>query len=120
VPKKCDKNNDSDSPSDSDKAEGPVPKPTSYPKEKNPKCKLFGCGCGWMGLGFGPGCNDPSFVIPTPCGLFGCKPCMFFGNCPGGSKDGLIGYDGYCPEGGCEKCPTEICGGKRYLCTSCM
>ncbi|EMD94710.1 glycoside hydrolase family 18 protein [Bipolaris maydis C5] len=109
VPKKCDKDGESDSPSDSDRDDPKVkPKPTSRPKEKNPRCKLFGCGCGWMGLSFGPGCPGLEIEITSPCGLFGCNPCVFFG-CPGTQPSGIIGYDGYCPGGGCEPCPPEIC-----------
>ncbi|EUC37693.1 glycoside hydrolase family 18 protein [Bipolaris zeicola 26-R-13] len=109
VPKKCDKDGESDSPSDSDRDDPKVkPKPTSRPKEKNPKCKFLGCGCGWMGLSFGPGCPGLEIEITSPCGLFGCNPCVFFG-CPGTQPSGLIGYDGYCPGGGCEPCPPELC-----------
>ncbi|KAF1828493.1 hypothetical protein BDW02DRAFT_538096 [Decorospora gaudefroyi] len=95
VPVHCDK--------DSNK-----PKPTSIPKEKNPECKLFGCECGWMGLGFGPGCPGLEIDISNPCGLFGCNPCTFFG-CAGTMPKGIIGYDGYCPGGGCDPCPPELC-----------
>ncbi|EDU43712.1 ChiA Chitinase [Pyrenophora tritici-repentis] len=85
------------------------PKPTSYPKNKNKKCNLFGCGCGYMGLGFGPGCggDDKDFIIPSPCGVFGCDPCQYFG-CPG-RESGIIGVDGYCLGEGCSACPPEIC-----------
>lgn len=103
VPKKCDKDGESDK--DDPKVK---PIPTSRPKEKRPECKLFGCGCGWMGLDFGPGCPGLDFVIPSPCGLFGCNPCIFFG-CPGTQPQGIVGYDGYCPGGGCEPCPPELC-----------
>ncbi|USP80283.1 glycoside hydrolase family 18 protein [Curvularia clavata] len=109
VPKKCDKDGESDSPSDSDRDDPKVkPSPTSRPKGKRPECRLFGCGCGWMGLDFGPGCPGLEFEIPSPCGLFGCNPCVFFG-CPGTQPEGIVGYDGYCPGGGCEPCPTELC-----------
>ncbi|EUC45648.1 glycoside hydrolase family 18 protein, partial [Bipolaris oryzae ATCC 44560] len=109
VPKKCDRDGESDSPSDSDRDDPKVkPKPTSRPKEKDPKCKLFGCGCGWMGLSFGPGCPGLEIEITSPCGLFGCNPCVFFG-CPGTQPSGIVGYDGYCPGGGCEPCPPELC-----------
>ncbi|CAE7031890.1 hypothetical protein PTNB73_05160 [Pyrenophora teres f. teres] len=86
------------------------PKPTSYPKPQDKECKLFGCGCGYMGLGFGPGCggDDKDFVIPSPCGIFGCDPCQYFG-CPG-RESGIIGVDGYClGTEGCSACPPEIC-----------
>ncbi|RMZ68535.1 glycosyl hydrolase family 18 [Pyrenophora seminiperda CCB06] len=90
---------------------GTKPKPTSYPKP-DPKCKLFGCGCGWMGLGFGLGCDgfDKDFEIPSPCGIFGCNPCQYFG-CPvPGLEYGIIGFMGYClGTKGCDPCPPEIC-----------
>ncbi|XPS75899.1 Chitinase [Ascochyta lentis] len=103
------------------------------------KCKLFGCGCGWMGLPFGPGCVDIHIDWPKifPWGFFGQNPCKWFGGCkfPPGTKPppgpppeddnpnnddfgdegcGPFGCRSYCyNEGGCEPCPTEICGGPK-------
>lgn len=88
-----------------------------------------------MGLPFGPGC-DLDFKLPDlpifPGGIFGPNPCLLFGGCtkppPGPPPNrppgdewsdegcGPLGCKGYCyVEGGCDKCPPEICGGP--LCT---
>ncbi|KAF1844426.1 glycoside hydrolase family 18 protein [Cucurbitaria berberidis CBS 394.84] len=138
IPRKCDQDSDSDSPSDSDKDDPhphPRPKPSTKPHDKDPdndskdkddhpenggdgECQMLGCGCGWMGLGFGPGCADTTITWELPkfgftCGLFGCKPCNFFGCTePGTDPNGILGYNGYClVDGGCPPCPPEICSG---------
>ncbi|KAJ4983451.1 hypothetical protein SVAN01_11059 [Stagonosporopsis vannaccii] len=103
-PKTCRDDEDTDSDSDGDE-----------------NCGLFGCGCGWMGLPFGGFDCKTEFPFPKvfPSGLFGPKPCQFFGSCPPNNNRppepcGPFGCDGYCDgEKGCDPCPSDICGGPQ-------